>query len=575
MMIKETSANYLPKKETLTNNYASLYKEFAQSSNSIFLCWDVDGYITFFNRFAQEFFGFKENEILGKNVMGTIVPMLESSGRDLKIMIEDILQYPEKYVNNENENVCSNGRRVWIAWTNKPITNENGCIVEILSIGNDITLQKQAEEEIKKYKDHLKELVTERTQELRKANQQLKKHILERKVVEVALRESEEKFRSVVEHSHNGIIIVNEDFQFIYVNNEMCKILGYTFDELIGQDFRSFLDEKSKKFVAKRYQSRQKGELLPYRYEFNIIRKNEEIRRIEISSSVIITQSGKKRTVAQLMDITLRKRMEEELKRYTEKLEERVKQRTNELVQTEKMASLGQLVAGVAHEINNPLAYLKSNTQFILEDLKELMQKHAQLDGIDQVFEGFEKLLTTNINGLNRIATITNTLKRFSKPDTGEKVFSDINQGIQDTLLLVANQLKYRIKVYEQYGKIPEVVCNIGQINQVFMNLIINASQAMEKGNIWITTKHLHDNVFIEFKDNGRGIPQEIIRKIFDPFFTTRASGTGLGLSICYRIIKDHLGDIDVDSEVGKGTTIMLKLPINGNGKDNNEYPTI
>lgn len=379
---------------------------------------------------------------------------------------------------------------------------------------------------------------------------------------ENALRESEGRFRSVVEQGYTGIAVIDEVFRFSYVNQQLCNISGYSHEELINQDFRSYIDIKDVSVISGHYLSRQQGLDAPQNYECTLIRKDHETRIIEICASVIRTSNDQMSTIAHILDITPRKRMEESLRLHTQELENLVNQRTNELIQSEKMASLGQLVAGVAHEVNNPLSYIKSNSHFIKEDIEKIrlvfLKYHLNTELIDQL----ETLAQTNIEGINRIAKITQTLKRFSRPDIHERQESDINQGLRDTLLMVHSQLKHRITVIEEYGDIPKIRCNIGQLNQVFMNLIINASQAMEKGTIIIKTHTKNHAVFIEIQDNGKGIPKENLNKIFDPFFTTRDQGTGLGLSICYRIIKDHSGQIHATSLIDKGTTMTIQLPI-------------
>ncbi len=257
-----------------------------------------------------------------------------------------------------------------------------------------------------------------------------------------------------------------------------------------------------------------------------------------------------------------RKQMEEKIIKYTEHLEEEVRQQTYGLIQSEKMAALGQLVAGVAHEVNNPLAYIKSNTQFIEKKISVLKRRWDGKKIDTEILEQIDKDIKINIEGINRISKITQTLKRFARPDTGGKASADINEGIADTLIILTNRLKHRIEIHDDYGDIPKTKCNIGQLNQVFMNVIINASQSMGKGDIWIKTWRDGQNIYIQIRDNGKGIPEDIISKIFDPFFTTKDSGTGFGLSISYRTIKDHDGDIQVESKAGKGTSMTIKVPI-------------
>ena len=193
--------------------------------------------------------------------------------------------------------------------------------------------------------------------------------------------------------------------------------------------------------------------------------------------------------------------------------------------------------------------------------LRELLEgRNMDLGIVDDI----DKFMKPNIKGINRIAKITKTLKRFARRDVEGRTFADVNLGIKDTIVMVYNQIKEKVNLHEDYGARTKIPCNIGQLNQVFMNLLINAAEAIEKGDIWIKTWEEDKNIYIEFRDNGSGIPQDRINNIFEPFHTTKDDGTGLGLSISYRIIKDHNGEITVESDVGKGTTMRIRLPMEG-----------
>ncbi len=237
-------------------------------------------------------------------------------------------------------------------------------------------------------------------------------------------------------------------------------------------------------------------------------------------------------------------------------------QQTNKLVQSEKMVSLGLMVADVANEINNPLAYVKSNTEFIKGGLIELKErcreKNMDLERVEQIKE----LINKDLKGIDQIATITKSLQTFAKPSRGEKVPADINQLIESALLISQSQFKHRLKLNKDYALLPKISCNIEQVTQVFMGIILNASQTMDKGEIWILTWSVDGYIYVEIKDNGKGIPADDLEKIFDPLFTPKHSGTGLDLSVCHRIIKEHNGEIEVRSEVGKGTKMIIKLPM-------------
>lgn len=270
-----------------------------------------------------------------------------------------------------------------------------------------------------------------------------------------------------------------------------------------------------------------------------------------------------------------------------ERAYEELKSTQSKILQQEKMASIGQLAAGVAHEINNPIGFITSNlgtldkyveklTVFILaqseiiaaigsasksEELKQLREKLK----LDYVMEDVNALIRESLDGAGRVKTIVQNLKSFSRVDEKMYAHADINECIESTLNIVWNELKYKTTVQKEYGEIPLTKCYPQQLNQVFMNLLVNAVQAIEKqGEIGITTWNGAGAVHISISDTGSGIPGDKLNRIFEPFFTTKeiGTGTGLGLSITYDIVKKHNGDITVDSEVGKGTTFTIKIPV-------------
>ncbi len=250
----------------------------------------------------------------------------------------------------------------------------------------------------------------------------------------------------------------------------------------------------------------------------------------------------------------------------------KLKNTQSQLVEQEKMASLGVLTAGIAHEINNPVNFISSNTlglENILEDLKSLMnQTNIEANQKMNVTEDFNnlKLLISNIKiGVDRTVEIVKSLRTFSRESEENFSAADINTNIDSTLLLLKTQTKNRIDVLKKYGKIPPIFCEIGKLNQVFLNILTNAIHAIkDTGTIEITSYTEKNYVVIKFRDNGAGIKPEIKNKIFEPFFTTKkiGKGTGLGLSISYSIIKAHKGKIKVESELGKGTIFFVYLPI-------------
>jgi signal transduction histidine kinase len=241
-----------------------------------------------------------------------------------------------------------------------------------------------------------------------------------------------------------------------------------------------------------------------------------------------------------------------------------------QLMQSEKMASLGLLVAGLAHEINTPLGAIHSNNDTIsrsVDKMKQLLEsdrssadiKSSQIRLIDIMRE----LCQDNSLATERLIDIVGSLKNFARLDEAELKKADIHEGIESTLTIVDHQLKNRIHVQKQFGNIPLVECYPNRLNQVFMNLLVNAAQAIrDRGTITIKTSRQGDSVQVAITDTGVGIPPENLSKVFDPGFTTKGVGvgTGLGLSICYKIIQEHGGKIEVESK--QGTTFTITLPV-------------
>lgn len=253
----------------------------------------------------------------------------------------------------------------------------------------------------------------------------------------------------------------------------------------------------------------------------------------------------------------------------------------SQLVQSEKMASIGILAAGIAHEINNPIGFIKSNigvfqeySQGINDYIKEnnallskdqFVQQQILADKyeIDYILSDLPELLTSSMTGVDRVSEIVLTLKDFSRLDAPDKTLTNINAGLQATINMANNEIKYHCEVHLQLGQIPEILAYPGKLNQVFMNLIINAGQAISgKGDIYVRTFLTTGLVIIEIEDTGSGIKEQDLNNIFTPFYTTKkvGEGTGLGLSICHNIIKQHGGTIEVKSVVDKGTTFRISL---------------
>jgi signal transduction histidine kinase len=257
-----------------------------------------------------------------------------------------------------------------------------------------------------------------------------------------------------------------------------------------------------------------------------------------------------------------------------------------QLVHSEKLAGIGQLAAGVAHEINNPIGFVLGNSEILIEYFdaikklitfyeerisnKEKCDKREELD-INYIMNDIDSLLNDNLNGLKRVISIVTNLKNFARADQQDEfVESNLEENLNTTLSVAKNEIKYYADVITNYNQISPVFCNIGEVNQVFLNIIVNASQAIreyhiaQNGLITISTREDSDSVYCSIADNGPGIPDTIKQRIFEPFFTTKPAGkgTGLGLSIAWDIIVNrHRGEITITSEVNKGTCFIIKLP--------------
>lgn len=336
-------------------------------------------------------------------------------------------------------------------------------------------------------------------------------------------------------------------------------------------------------------------------------------KRLSATSEQLHDQVDKAREANSKLEfeVVARKKTELQLKRLNESLEERVRYRTAELqdlncelewansdlkakhatiLHQDKMASIGQLAAGVAHDINNPIGFVTNNLHELEDYFRDLcqflgFQEHVlkQVDGghemmvwlremrqnmqIDTLTKDVNGIIHESLEGTERVSKIVQNLRTFSRIDDDDFEDANLKDCLESTINITWNELRYKAKVIRNYGDIPILSCYPGQLNQVFMNLLLNAAQAIEGyGQIDVCTWSDETSIFISIADTGSGIPADHLQRIFEPFFTTKevGKGTGLGLSITYDIVKRHGGDISAESELGKGTKFTIKLPIEG-----------
>ena len=353
------------------------------------------------------------------------------------------------------------------------------------------------------------------------------------------IKQSEEKYRAVVEGVHDGVTVLGTDFRFKYVNNRMSEMMGYSKEELVGMDFRSILTEKGRQLVVDRYVKWIRKEEDTPHFEFDILRKDKEIRHMEIRNKEMREADGNLSFVALMRDVTEEKKTEEQL------------------FQAEKLRALAEMASGVAHDFNNALAAILGNTQLLLYT--------AQDEELKETLRTIEKVAKDSSQTVRR-------LQDFTKNRVHQELFSvDVNSVVKDSIEITRPKWKdeaqsrgVHIEIVPNLGEIPPASGNDSELRGVFTNMIFNAIEAMpEGGRIEIRTFKRRKDIFIQISDSGIGIAEEAKKKIFEPFFTTKPfTNTGLGLSMSYGIIKRFGGEIEVESRVGEGTTFTILLPI-------------
>jgi len=420
----------------------------------------------------------------------------------------------------------------------------------------------------------------------------LKEDITERRRIEAALAASEEKFHTIYDTINDGIFVHDAATgRILDVNASAARIYGYSREQLLELDVVA-LSANRAPYTMEGVQECIRQAMVHGSHTFEWLAQDSSGRQFWVVVNLQLMGSGEnQRLLAVVRDVDRRKHAEEGLKQALEEakaLNRKLSEAQSQLLQSEKMASIGQLAAGVAHELNNPIGFVSSNLGMLhsyLEAIFSIMAAYeaaekgpchdcAQLKPIQamKVEKDFEyikgdivQLMDESREGLARVTKIVRDLKDFSRAGDVEWQWADLHQGLDSTLNIVWNELKYKCTVTKDYGDLPQVWCVPSQLNQVFMNLLVNGAHAIpEKGDIHIRTGRQGDEVFVAISDSGSGIPPENLNRIFEPFFTTKpvGKGTGLGLSLAYSIVKKHQGRFDVQSELGQGTTFTVWLPI-------------
>jgi PAS domain S-box-containing protein len=490
-----------------TRNVYNRYDLVFSNINTAIIISDSNFVIRDWNNKAQDVFGYARDEAVGENLIKLLVD------DDLQNEISVVAYNTMKGVvtENINENIVKSGDRIICRWKNTLLPNDKGEIVGFISWVEDITEQVRIEEEVN-------------------------------------------TLSTVIKQKPNPVVITNRDGEIEYVNNAFLELTGYTIDELLGENPNILSSGlQSKEYYKKLWDTIEAGAV--WEGEFKNKKKNGDI---YITESRVFPIKNDKGFITKYCSI------QRDITKDIEK-DNMIKEINNTLENQERLSMVGQMAAGIIHEINNPLSYVDMNIEAMVSYLKMIEEKKNLNLAINELYEIHDDLK----EGINSIKEIASGLKKFAYKGRQEN-FSmvNLNDEIRTISIVSKNEYKYYCELEIIEGEIGEIYGDAGKIKQVLLNLIINAVHAIRDkdegwGKITISTYEEDDYVYCDVTDDGKGIPEEIQSKIFESFFTTKEEGlgTGLGLSLSKKIIEnDHKGQLSFESKVNKGTIFTIKL---------------
>jgi PAS domain S-box-containing protein len=368
----------------------------------------------------------------------------------------------------------------------------------------------------------------------------------ERRLAEQALRESELKYRRIVETAQEGIWVIDSEARTSFVNRRMAEMLGSTPEEMAGRPVFEFMDEEWKRVAEGNLERRRQG--IAEQHEFEFRRRDGTAFWASVSTNPIFDESGHYLgSLAMVADLTERRNLQERL------------------MVADRMVSVGTLAAGVAHEINNPLTAVLGNLHLATRELAEIAQQWQKPVELEEVFDE----LQAATEAAERMRDIVRDLRIFSRAESEEAEPVDLQRILESSLRMAWTEIRHRARLVKDYRPVPLVAACESRLGQVFLNLIVNTAQAIPEGRVEsneirvLTGVDGNGRPLVEIRDSGSGMPPEVLRSLFTPFFTTKPAGvgTGLGLSICHRIVSSLGGEIVVESEPGKGSFFRVFLP--------------
>jgi two-component system sporulation sensor kinase A len=454
-------------------------------------------------RFTQ-LFGYSLDEIKGKPNVDLIVPE-DKKGESYALGEKS----KQGYVDYETVRKRKDGSLVHVSLSAAPIVTDDGP-VGYVGLYKDITERKEMERKLRQYSERLEELVQKRT---------------------TALSESERKYSILVEEASDGVVIIR-DGQIVFVNKKGAEIVEYSKEQLIGRPFDQLVSKEQHKPTMERYLMAMTDQDFPTQFETTLVKKNGAPAPVEASCKLISYQ-GRPALLTIVRDIATRKKLEQEH------------------LKLEKLATLGELATMVAHDLRNPLTAIKNATFYV---------RSAYLGNSNAQYQTTLEMLSVIEKATLRADDIVNNLLDYATRKPLQKKKQDINALIEKTL--TETNIPGKIQVRKRFSREAIAPVDEMQLERVLSNLARNAVQAMTNGGeLEIKTHETEDHVEITFTDTGVGILGENMDKLFTPLFTTKAKGIGMGLAICKKIVEQHSGTINVESEVNKGTTFTIKLP--------------